>query len=376
MAITVTQRPSTTISGETSKWNAANNPIVYKMTTNKYTEDNYFLEVDVYDSANVLLTDEPLSFTPDSAGNLTVNIASVLRANLLADFTGDLTGSTEVFTDTNFIKFYIKYTEVWTASAESETSDSGNQFFAVLAAMQIPAAYGGNMAQYVSFNDGTPAAKFLTKLSTVKMWRGYPSLVSVIVGDGVSGNSYFDSGADTTTPASLSGKVISVDLNNLITTQTIDSTTLELYRDDTVDVLLSESKTIELEDACNNPVLLQGRNTLGGVLQWMFDVSQEYTFDYGNNIKAARKVLKAEGLTLNQWEALQDFITLGDVYRNNIVELTSSTIKTSSRIGNQVYVIDSDGNKTGVIVIPSRNTTDTRFKMHKFELEIEYPEEL
>lgn len=375
MAITVTQRPSTTISGETSRWNAVGNPIVYKMTTDKYTEANYFLSVSVYDGSNNLLNTNPFYYTPDSAGNLTVDISAILRANLSPDFSGDLTGSTVVFTDSGtFIKFYIKYTELWTGSAEAEVNDSANQFFAVYGANQIPATYGGNLAEYVSFNDGTPKSHFITKLDSIRMWRGYPALVSAIVGDGVSGNTYFHADGQDSTPANLSGKLVALDLNQLLTTQTMDDVGLKLYLDDTPDKLLSETKTVLLNDACDGSIMLMARNKSGGILQWMFETSQEYTFDYGNDIKAARKKLYAENLTLNEWEALQDFITLGAVYRNNITELTSSTIKTTSRIGNQVYVIDATGSKTGVIVLPTRNTTNTKQLRHRFEIEIEYPE--
>lgn len=448
MSLTVTQRPSTTISGETSKWNAVNNPILYKMvrkdftiasisnssgfaqlvisgnvassfengdsvyfqtdagvyqstglvTTSSYSAPNtivttnvayissstgfvnndtlrpsYGVEISVYDSANNLLNSEPFLYTPNSKGVLSIDIASILRANLSPDL--PTLGSLVTIDDTNvYKKFYIKYTEVWTGSANSATNDSSNQFFAVLGGMQIPSAYGGNMALYVSFDDGDPKGLFLTKFTDLTMWRGYPFLVSAIVGEGVTGNSYIHADGYDSTPASLSGKVATFDLNELVTVQTMDDFGIKVYRDDSPDKQIIHTKQVYLVDACENPVMLMGRNSLGGTMQWLFEVSQEYSFDYGDNIKAARKVLKTDDLTLNEWESLQDFFTLGQVYRNNIVEFTSSTIKTSSRIGNQVYVVETDGTKIGVIVIPTQNQTDTRFKRHSFTIEIEYPE--
>jgi hypothetical protein len=107
----------------------------------------------------------------------------------------------------------------------------------------------------------------------------------------------------------------------------------------------------------------------------MFDISQEQGYDNANGIKAKRHGLFTNHLTLNQWEALQDFITLGETYRNNITEFTSATIKTSSRIGQQLYVVDADGAKIGVIASPTGNSTFTRQVRHLFNLEIEYPEE-
>ncbi len=450
MSLTVTQRPSATVGGEVSKWNAAGNPVLYKMTrkdfaiasinnsggfaqivisgdvsasfdigdtvyfqtdggvymvqgtvtasaysapntlvtlttayissstgyaNNETLRANYAVDVEVYNSANVLLTAEPFRYSPTSKGLLTIDIASILIKNLSPEFAGDLTGTTKIFDDTNvYVKFYIKYREIWTGSAESQTNDSSNQFFAILGAMQIPAPNGGNAGAYVTVLDGNPAAEFLTKMDVVKLWRGYPSLVSIVIGDLTVGSIYAKS-TDSSTPASWNSKLITIDLNQLITSQdSIDSTELEIYFDDTIDVLLSETLPVEIENACDNPVLLVARNTLGGCLTWMFDKAQDYTFDYGNDIKAERKVLRAENLTLGQWQALQDFIGLGEVYRNSIVELTSIVNKTSSRIGQQVYVVDEDGIKTGVIVIPTRNTTNTKNKRHIFELEIEYPE--
>lgn len=376
MAITVTQRPSTSISGETSRWNAVGNPVVYKMTTNQFAQPNYALAVSVYNGSDALLNAQPFYYTPDSAGNLTIDISAILRANLAPDFNGSLTGSTKTFTDSlPFIKFYIKYREVWTGSAESETSDVSNQFFAVYGANQIPAPYGGNLAEYVSFEDGGPLCEWLTELDSIVFWRGVPQLVSVIVGDNVTTNVLFDASGDASTAESLTGKLVAVNLDSLLTSQnSVDTANLILYKDDSPDVALSKTLPIELRDACEGQILLMARNKRGGFLCWMFDVANEYTFDYGNDIKAARKILRTDNLTLNQWEALQDFITLGSVYRNNITELTSTTIKTSSRIGNQVYEIDTDGNKTGVIVLPTKNTTNTRQLKHRFEIEIEYPE--
>ena len=452
MSLTVTQRPSQTVGGETSKWNAIAHPLIYKMqrkdftfasitnsggfvrlvldssfgnvassfdfddvvyfqtdagvyavngnvTGSSYSAPNTLVDLDtayissstgfvnnetlrplfgvdvsVYDSSNVLLNADPFRFSPSRKGALIIDVQIILRAYLSPDNNADLTGTTEIFEDSGvFKKFYIKYTEVWTGSAESQTNDSSNQFFAMLGALQIPSTYGSNMGQYVTFEDGGPAAKFLTKLDTPRMWRGYPFLLSVIVGDNVSSNVFLDI-TDTTTPAAYTGKVLNFDLNQIITDQTVDSDIARLYKDAAPDVLLSEAKTIKLYDAGIKPVMLMGRNSLGGVMQWLFEGSQDEEVDYSNDIKAKKQVLFAENITKNEWDALQDFITLGDVYRNNITEFTSSTVKTSTRIGQQLYVVNPDGTKIGVIASKTNNKTQTEKPRHVFEIEIEYPE--
>lgn len=453
MSLTVNQRPSTTISGETSRWNAIAHPLLYKLQRKDFTfasitnsggfvrlvldasfgdvassfdvddvvyfqtdagvyattgnvtastysapntlvtldttyissstgwvnnetlRPNYRLEYEVYNTGGTLLNEEPFYKSPSPSGLVTIDISTIVRAYLSPNTDADLTGSTKIFDSTNaYLKFYIKYRETWTGSAESQTNDSANQFFAVLGAKQIPSTYGSNMAEHVSFSDGGPLPDWLTKFDSPVAWRGYPFLLSAIIGDGVAGNQFVNVGGDTTTPAAYAGKLIDVDLLEILATETPESVTATIYRDDAVDVKIVESVTVELRDACANPVMLLARNSLGGCIQWMFDHSQDYDFDYGDGRKAKRHVLYAEGLSINEWESLQDFITLGEIYRDNITEFTSATIKTSTRIGQQVYVLDSSGNKTGVIVIPTRNRTKTQQAKHSFEIEIEYPE--
>lgn len=178
--------------------------------------------------------------------------------------------------------------------------------------------------------------KFLTKLQSPVFWEGYPALISAIVGEEVSGNVYLQATGDATTPADLSGQLVHFDLNQITIA---DGDEITLIEDGSLDdPEISETLTIEVREPCENPIMLMGRNSLGGVLQWLFEGSQEYRFDYGNGVKAKRLVLYTDNLTLNQWEALQDFITLGEVYNNNITEFTSGTIKTSTRIGQQLYV--------------------------------------
>jgi hypothetical protein len=338
---------------------------------NLSTRPLYAVEVEVYDSTNTLLNDSPFRYVSDSTGNVFIDIASILKANLTSDFSGDLTGSTETFDDTDvYKKFYIKYREVWTGSAESQTDDVANQFFAILGALQIPSILGGNMGEYV-----VSPTKLLTKFTRFTMWRGYPFLIGAIIHEDISNNICLTTGLVASTPVSYSGKVVSFDVNNTLIDQSVSDVDIQVVEVSVSDIPVSEQINIEFRDACENAIMLMGRNSLGGPLQWMFDENQEYTFDYGNGIKAKRMRLFADDLTIDQWEALQDFFTLGEVYKNNIREFTSDTIKTATRTDNQVYVIDSDGNKIGVIVIPRQPSTETKQVKHTFEIEIEYPEQ-
>lgn len=329
---------------------------------------NYRVQVDIYNSDDELLTEYPLFVPVSSKGMITLNVSPILRAYLNHEI-GFAIGS-DVAEDTNaFVKFYIKYTEVWTDSAESQTDDVVNQFFATLAAMQIPAANGGNIAPYT-----VPETEFLTKLDNPVMWRGYPMLLSAIISEDVGSDVYLFAEGDMSLPGDYSGKQIAFDLNEIITDQTPSEIDVVIGQETSGGDDISETLTVKIREACDNPVMLIGRNSLGGFIQWMFDVNQEYSFENADGVKSKRLLLYTDDLTLNEWEALQDFITLGEVYKNNIVELTADINKTSTRVNNQVYVIGTDGSLIGVIVQPRMPTTQTQQNRHTFELEIEYPE--
>jgi len=378
MALTVLQRPlvyypdsgSGTV---TSKWNAVGNPIVYKFNANVISYPSYRIEVEVYNGVtNALLNADPFEFTPDSNHDIYADISVILRAYLSPNNNIDAT----VDDDTDvYIKFYIKYREVWTGSAESQTNDSANKFWAVLAAMQIPSLYGGNMAIYAAFDDDQVLPKFLTKLDTPVMWRDYPFYLSLIVPETLTASTEFYAIGDVVdvigTAQDNSESILTV---NLAGSDVEGGDEFDIYlRDTSDDSAQSETKTVEVMDACDNPIMLMARNSLGGILQWLFEYSQEESFNFNKGIKNRRQVLTANGLTYNQWIALHDFLTLGDVYRDNIVQFSSTTIKTQTRIGQQVYVVEPDGTKTGVLVIPKELKTNTKQKFHKFEIEIEYP---
>lgn len=136
---------------------------------------------------------------------------------------------------------------------------------------------------------------------------------------------------------------------------------------------VSEFKTVAVDTPCKNPVMLVWRNSLGGDACWLFEHDQEVSYTTSGK-KAKRMQLSARDLTEDQWHALNELNHLGEVYKQNIVELTSTVDKSHVRDGTQVYVVDSAGNKTGVIVIPTSNAMFTRMSKHEFRIEIEFPE--
>lgn len=376
---------------------------------NLTTRKGYVVDVNVYDGSNNTVTADPFTFSPDSTGQVIIDISKIVESLLSADNDMDFStmtwSGTPFLNDTNiYYQVHLGYTERWRGSSESETVDT-EVVAAVFAGLQIPSAYGGNMLEYVteyavsSVGIGSmvvgstlvvgglgsaSAKKWLTKMDTPVMWRGWPFSMHCIISEALTGLIKFQvtpNGFSTveTTPIAFgsTGKVqqlylTDVDDTNIDTAKTLSVKAQSLdgtYKD------IIQEKTIELRDATCNNILLLGRNSLGGALWWLFDYSQEFEYNYQDGRKAKRMLLTAINLTLNQWEALQDFISLGESYRNVIQQFSSSTIKTSSTIGQQLYVVNQDGSKIGVICIPSKNQSRTRRERHTFEITIEFPEQ-
>jgi hypothetical protein len=145
------------------------------------TRPSYRVEVDVYDESNNLLTADPYIYSPNSTGAVTINISSVIRPQLSADNDMDL-GTTDIFVDeTIFTGFYIKYREVWTSSAESQTNDSANIFYAIFGANQIPAIYGGNFYEYLLISYMKKAE---VTIPTASIQTGNASPVTIVAAPG------------------------------------------------------------------------------------------------------------------------------------------------------------------------------------------------
>ena len=140
-----------------------------------------------------------------------------------------------------------------------------------------------------------------------------------------------------------------------------------------VPTALSQTLACDVVDPCDNPVLLIWRNSLGGDSLWCFDFNQE--FDYRlNDTKNKRLKLFADQITLNEWEAINELNTVGETYQTPVLELTSSTNKTTLKKGQQVYQLASNGTKTGVIAIATENKTFSRQRTHNAEINILYPD--
>jgi len=477
-----------TLNARPATWAGTSGPILYKFTSTNYANAGYYMAVEVWNSITAAKIANT-KYYANSSGEVTVDVSAFLKSVMSLDNSADLTTSDVVYADTNWVKYYIKYREYWTAGSETQVDDVANLRYAVYGGLQLGSA--NNLSNYIP---GASSNKFLMISDSPVGIKGYNFLMSAIGGgntlirlqkylNGVltdttvtaltvdkanlirvnetaydrvdavilegstvtftngraTGGNGFDSvstnvatstsvGSGTfdgfyrtisgtsgveiiiyafVTSTDLTGSVylnmtiyngaksihanipaVPVTYNGLyvlkITTGAFDPAFVELLMDNgtagnvdwsltAVDDVGSETKSITIKEDCANTIMLQWRNSLGGVECYPFTYNQEYTYDYGGK-KAKRLTLFADNLTLNQWEAIQGLNTNGQSYRNNIIEMTTSLNRTSSQIGQSVYVLNSDGSKTGVVVIPQENTTNTKQQRHSAYVTIEYPE--
>lgn len=352
---------------------------------NDTLRSGYYVQVRFYDTNDELLTDAILEISPDAQGTMVIDISEFVKSFLSPDFE-NIAPAFAITEDTLAAKeMYIGYREVWFGSQENETADDSNTIVAVLGAQQLPLSNGSNYGvsaqRFVSVQDSSNAvnARFLTDKTRLKVWRGWPFTISILFnnfgGDDVqcdvSGNS---SGELETLPA------YNMTTQNQMLRINIGLIDWSLYQNDSSIEIdfngpdISVDINADLIDACDGAVMLCFRNHLGGDSWFMFDGSQDISYTDDNGSKVKRLLLTAENITEEDWEELNDLITYGAEVKENIVEILSTTNKTKRRVNQQVYKVDQDGTKTGVIIIPRQTGTISRQVKHRFEVEVEFPE--
>lgn len=130
--------------------------------------------------------------------------------------------------------------------------------------------------------------------------------------------------------------------------------------------------TVKYNEPCENPIMLYFKNTLGGDSWFMFDYNQQVDLLLSGDRKVKRLILYKEHIDYNEWEALNELISHGEVVQKNITDISAQS-DTAYRTGQNVYMVDQEGNGVGVIVIPSSFTTFTKNSKHSIQLEIELP---
>lgn len=350
--------------------------------------NDYRIDVEVFD----YLTNESLgpaiSANPDISGSAKFNISGIVSAHLFPDWNFVEDGTNVEFEDGTSNKVYIKYTDYYDGAYQSPSSDSANPIICVFAMINLLLGsppdfrrypYGGNMHMFVLDQ------KWMTRFQAMSMWRNWPFTMSL------PSNTYaflhavvfqYNSAgeviiADTRELAFADEGIYRMTLGSL--TDAFSSETRELgvkvTAVDGVNIIIEEIR-VALKDPCKSPVLLFWKNSLGGDSWWMFDESQEYKYTYPSGRRVTRLKLNADNLVLSEWDAINELNSTTDIIAANLTDygMDDSINKTHFRDDNQVYIVNQDGSKVGVIVVETENVTNTKQVKHAIEITIELPE--
>jgi hypothetical protein len=147
-------------------------------------------------------------------------------------------------------------------------------------------------------------------------------------------------------------------------------------------VVFSEVKEIECVAAEDDQVILEFRNSLGGITSWGFTpISEVQIFYKDDGTKCKRLTVYAEDLTYEQYIALEDAIDLGEEFK--IIEpkrlgsgSSADESKSSYRLSQYVYRVADKSDtprQIPIMIQPSMNKTKTDQVQHRMTLVIEYP---
>ncbi len=315
---------------------------------NLATRLNYKVEVEVWNNTGPELLGT-FRVSPDSRGEVVIDVRRVLWANMTTVDGYNYTTSTEPLTG-RYKNFYIKYTELWIGSANSATNDSANTFYGVYGARQIGSKYNGFLSDYACYETpSTELAKFLTPF-TPAIWKTLPFAICHLSNYDHANSFLYKqvqkdaSGATlaTGTISSYTGAGAIHRVYSYITPYMYQNTRSAVLtiEDGTAGGTISKTLTVDVKEPCNQPVVLEWVNSLGGDSFWCFSLNQEYSYTYQDRRKGRRMVLFSDGLTLEQWEGINELNSAGDIYMNPVTELTTSVNRTSSIIGARVIMHD------------------------------------
>jgi len=367
--------------------------LVFSGTATGYINNNskrtdHKIEVEVFDYETGDSLGPRLVVDAGENGEVKVDISGILRGYLMAYWEEVALNEVETYTSK---KIYIIYQEFYDATYWTETSDIASPNIAVFGFIPLLLnsppnftryAHGGNLLSYFP---GDILRKFLTRFTSPSIWRDYPWSISFIWPSSILTmdrrvKQYDSEGTELSNELesleSGSGPTITDRVHRLsVGTINADATEIKLSLE-SEGTQITEEITLQVKDACDMPVLLWWKNCVGGDSFWLFDESQEYEFTYPSGKRAKRLQLFADNLTIDEWDAINELNSPTEVIAKNIVdyEMSNTVDKTHFRNDNQVYIINSDAEKVGVIAVATGADTRTDYRKHSIQITIELPE--
>ena len=138
---------------------------------NNLERRNYALEVELFNGVtDAKIVDAAFKYTPDTKGAITVDVSKIILGVLTGQTSFNQSPQLSVTSITSevlasWVSYYVKYREVWTGSAESQTNDSANIRRGISASRQI-LQESSVMSLYSTTDSGK---QFLTKVKKRKV---------------------------------------------------------------------------------------------------------------------------------------------------------------------------------------------------------------
>lgn len=344
---------------------------------------DYAVEVEIFDADTDEALGPRLSFTPLTNGDVKADISGIVRNFLAANWSQP--SGTAVEADT-FKRIYIVYQEFYNTTFWEPIDDSANTIVAVFAVMHLIQGappdfsrypHGGNMLSFMPADD---ERKWMTKFVSPSVWREWPFTMSflwpaTLPTMSIATTLYDSEGTEITSANNPMTPTVNaihrVDLSGVGDEARTRTVSLR-DGDDTV----TETITLKVKDPCDNPVMLFWKNSRGGDSFWLFDETQDYQCKSSSGRNVRRLTLFADNLAADEWSGINELNSTTEEIRSNIVDygMDDSIDKTSFRNDNQVFIINQDGSKVGVMVINNDNETRTGFRKNAIEITIELPE--
>lgn len=243
---------------------------------------------------------------------------------------------------------------------------------------KIPATAGNNVVYTVDISGGAAASATIkllgivgTPTGTISDWdeiAEIPHSNSSESGTDAAGLSYNYIGVVVTnnSGSAQTYTIAEMEVDTVVSMNRISSLVLE-PRDNGDSAIFDQD--YEFEAANCGGVMLKWVNSLGGVDQWLFNNVHDkgYEFDRGGN-KYLTQILYVDGLTLNQWESIQEIFKDGEIYEANDLK--------RYRNNHQVWQVSQTGTDTPVIVKTESVIVRSDQKGISMSVEIQYPKEI
>ena len=333
-------------------------------------KENYRLVLEVYDGATLMM-DKSSVFTLPNSGLANLDIKSTIIDYM------DLNGL-------QYVEYSAEFTPTWEGSSES--ADVTDDILAINGKKQIIKTGGALMYEYLPVID---AALYLTKFINPLMWRGWKRTASFII------DSNFTSRTGDT---SLSLVQYKADINKVLGAQIdIDAHTIAVPRIQSQDVaettdtytllnMLGVTSTdqvitdlyFEMQDECNQPIMVEWLNSLGAYEQHLFAINQDFINEGGDS----ENVNSPTTGNIATFKGGKSRLIGPSVQKMRITSerQTSEHIRALSEIKSSKDVrifLSKDGTEYVNVVVSGDTSTpfQSRYDINDFSIELEFPDD-